>query len=338
MICPRCKAEYRPGFTVCADCGVALVEPSQLASTRGADQARFDGAGRERVVDASDDSAGQAFEAAAEPGDPDEDPFCSFWKGTDLRVCTEVCTVLDEAGIPHKTIRRQDHLFNFNNQSPYEVGVPASLYEKAELAIKEAFGTEDDTVHLLPPPEEDPRSATLRSVWVGENMQECAAHCSALKQAGIYYRVDEQRRAMVRSVESRYEIGVPPADFERANAITGGVRPYVALDDAIAHADEDESSEDEITAPTEDGKPASAWVEGNSRHRRGEWFPEDATSLAWDGEFDSWRSGIEMALKENDIPMRWETAEGKESLYVLPEDVERTKKIVKEVLTGEPQT
>ena len=56
-------------------------------------------------------------EPAPTPGDPNEDPFCSFWKGTDLRVCTEVCTVLDEAGIPHKTIRRQDHLFNFNNPS-----------------------------------------------------------------------------------------------------------------------------------------------------------------------------------------------------------------------------
>ena len=26
MICPRCHAEFRPGFTVCSDCGVALVE------------------------------------------------------------------------------------------------------------------------------------------------------------------------------------------------------------------------------------------------------------------------------------------------------------------------
>ena len=25
MYCPSCKAEYRPGFTVCADCDVELV-------------------------------------------------------------------------------------------------------------------------------------------------------------------------------------------------------------------------------------------------------------------------------------------------------------------------
>jgi hypothetical protein len=119
MICPKCKAEYRRGFTECADCGVALVEPAELLEGSAVNSER-----------------------AAAPGDPNEDPFCSFWKGTDLRVCTEICTVLDEEGIPHKTIRRQDHLFNLNNQSPYEVGVPASMYEKAELAIKDAFGTD----------------------------------------------------------------------------------------------------------------------------------------------------------------------------------------------------
>ena len=26
MICPSCGAEYRPGFTMCSDCGVALVD------------------------------------------------------------------------------------------------------------------------------------------------------------------------------------------------------------------------------------------------------------------------------------------------------------------------
>ena len=176
-------------------------------------------------------------EAPANPGDPRKDPFCSFWKGVDLRVCTEICTVLDEAGIPHKTIRRQDHLFNFNNQAPYEVGVPASLYEKAELAIQEAFGTDEqtgeDAVPLLPPPEEDLRTTK-------------------------------------REVES------------------------------------------------------------------GEWYPEDATALAWDGDAADWRNMIEMSLKENDIRMRWEMKDGKPQLFVLPEDEERAKEIVREILEGQP--
>ena len=87
---------------MCADCDVPLVESTARSVV---DDAPEDAAERERV--------------AGTPGDPNSDPFCSFWKGTDLRVCTEICAVLDEAGIPHKTIRRQDHLFNLSQQSPY---------------------------------------------------------------------------------------------------------------------------------------------------------------------------------------------------------------------------
>jgi len=79
--------------------------------------------------------------------------------------------VLDEAGIPHKTIHRQDHLFNLASQVPYEVGVPASRYEAAESAVKEAFGSDEETgldaMGLLPPPKEDPRAGSLRKIAGG---------------------------------------------------------------------------------------------------------------------------------------------------------------------------
>ena len=78
-----------------------------------------------------------------EPGDPNEDPFCSFWKGEDARVHAELCEVLEEAGIPHNTVFRRDHLFNFRNFPAYEVGVPFSLYERAEQAVKQAYGADD---------------------------------------------------------------------------------------------------------------------------------------------------------------------------------------------------
>ncbi len=117
MICPQCKAEYRPGFTHCADCDVDLVWEEHYA---------------------------QAPEnPPANPGDPNEDPFCSFWKGEDSRLHAELCSVLDEAGIAHNTVFRRDHLFNLSNFPAYEIGVPFSLFEKAEAAVKEAYGTED---------------------------------------------------------------------------------------------------------------------------------------------------------------------------------------------------
>lgn len=117
MFCPQCKVEYRPGFTHCTDCDVDLV--AELPKT------------------AIEPSRGD------EPGDPNEDPFCSFWKGEDPRLHAELCSVLDEAGIPHNTVFRRDHLFNLRNYPAYEVGVPFSLFERAENAVKEAYGADD---------------------------------------------------------------------------------------------------------------------------------------------------------------------------------------------------
>jgi hypothetical protein len=322
MMCPECRAEYRRGFTVCADCDVPLVESTELTAPSVVDDAPEDWAGRERV--------------AGMPGDPNSDPFCSFWKGTDLRVCTEICAVLDEAEIPHKMIRRQDHLFNWSHHSAYQIGVPASLYEKAELAIKEAFATDEesgqDVVHLLPPPEEDARAKALRSVWVGNSALDCATLCGALKEAGIYYRVDEQKELAASRTIDRYQIGVAERDFERAVEITGGFHP-----EGLEEEKEEEAGADEIPAPQEQGEPGSDWVEGSKRIRRRVWYPEDATSLAWEGDPAEWRKAIEMSLLEHDIAMRWEMQDGKAQLFVLPEDEERAKEIVREILEGEPQ-
>ncbi len=129
MICPECKAEYRPGFTRCADCDVEL------------------------VWEQAEDAAASSPYGAAEPGDPNEDPYCSFWKGDDPRIHADLCEVLDEAGIPHNTVFRRDHLFNLNNFPAYQIGVPFSLFEKAEIVVKEAFGSADDqAVKLLEAP------------------------------------------------------------------------------------------------------------------------------------------------------------------------------------------
>jgi len=129
MICPECKAEYRPGFTRCADCDVELVWEQPDATTSSSP------------------------DGAAEPGDPNEDPYCSFWKGDDPRIHADLCEVLDEADIPHNTVFRRDHLFNLNNFPAYQIGVPFSLFEKAEIVVKEAFGSaEGEAVKLLEAP------------------------------------------------------------------------------------------------------------------------------------------------------------------------------------------
>lgn len=219
MICPQCNAEYRPGFTRCSDCDVELVN----------DPPRFALAGKPPVA----------------PGDPNEDPFCSFWKGQDARVHAELCEVLEQAGIPHKTVFRRDHLFNLSNFPAYEVGIPFSRFEEAEKIVKEAYDTEDVEdvgaqelagrvvesaiiVPILPesvsPPEEDlpgppaagaetnwfPEDATV-SVWFTNTGESSEFLVAALHENGIHCRVDQQG--------THSKLYVLPEDASRAREI-----------------------------------------------------------------------------------------------------------------------
>lgn len=113
MFCPQCKAEYRQGFTHCVDCDVDLV----------------------------DELPKEALEKPEpiSPGDPSDDPFCAFWQGDDPRIHAEICGLLDEEHIPHKTVQRADHLFNLANYAGFQIGVPFSMFERAENAVKEAY-------------------------------------------------------------------------------------------------------------------------------------------------------------------------------------------------------
>jgi hypothetical protein len=224
MICPQCRAEYRQGFTVCTDCDVPLVPQYETGS------------------------ALEAPAPPAEPGDPNEDPFCAFWKGDDRRLHAELTSVLDAGNIPHKTVRRQDHLFNLNNYPAFQIAVPFSFYERAEHAIKEAFdldASDPDAVQsltasplpsdryrrnqklpaLLSPPADEaipgPPSAGEASdwfpedanvaIWSGDDLSLQEMLTASLNENKIYCRSD--------ATSERIAIFVLPADEPRAREI-----------------------------------------------------------------------------------------------------------------------
>jgi hypothetical protein len=234
MYCPKCGTEYREGFTHCTDCDVDLVwEPPN----RG-------------IVARHTDKWGHVHDTVpGEPGDPNVDPFCSFWKGDDARVHAELCEVLDEAGIAHNTVFRRDHLFNLTNYPAYEVGVPFSMFELAENAVKEAYGADAvDEVGarelqgrvlperssaprklpavLTPPVGEEipgppnagepgpwfPEDATEK-VWSGNGLDVAQSEflVAALHENGIRCRVDQTAQG--------HEISVLPGDELRAREI-----------------------------------------------------------------------------------------------------------------------
>jgi hypothetical protein len=66
--------------------------------------------------------------------------------------------------VPHKTAHRRDHLFNLSNYAAFQIGVPFSLFEKAENAVKEAFDldpTDPEAVHILTAPIFRPESRDI---------------------------------------------------------------------------------------------------------------------------------------------------------------------------------
>ena len=81
---------------------------------------------------------------AVDPSASAEDPFCSFWKGDDPRIHAELCELLGNEGIPYRTFRRADTLFNISAKTSFEIGIPYSKFEKAEAVVKGAYEIGDE--------------------------------------------------------------------------------------------------------------------------------------------------------------------------------------------------
>jgi len=253
MYCPQCEAEYRQGFTRCADCDIDLVY--------------------ERPA-----SASGSGEAGGHVENPD-DPFCSFWRGDDPRIHAELCELLNQEGIPHRTVRREDHLFNINTKSAFEIGIPFSQFEKAEAAIRDAYGTE----------EEQPDAGRLLGYGRGYVAELGAAFPWQPSQKGF------------------------------ARAAIGQEEEPESVATAVPEEPDAEQSEN----------ISMDWDPTN-------WNPEDATIIVWLGEQAYPGEMIEMALRENQILARFEKAEIRNTIFVLPEDEIRAREIVREVVEGAP--
>jgi hypothetical protein len=120
MFCPQCRAEYRAGFTRCADCDVDLVAELPAHALV--------------AIEPLND-----FEGEGDTADSNGDPFVSFWKGDEPRIHAELCQLFSDSNIPYRTIRRQDRLFHFSARTAFQIGIPFSKFDEAEALIKEAY-------------------------------------------------------------------------------------------------------------------------------------------------------------------------------------------------------
>lgn len=224
-------------------------------------------------------SANGPGEAGGQTENP-EDPFCSFWRGDDPRIHAELCELLNEKAIPHKTVRREDHLFNLNTKSAFEIGIPFSQFEKAEAAIRDAYGTEDDR-----------QDATRLLPYGGGYTEEFRG----------FFPWQPLAKGFVRASIGREE------EPESVGAATPEER------------DADEQSGNNPT----DRDPTN-------------WNSEEAIVQVWSSEQSYLGQMIEMALRENQIHTRFDKANGRNTVYVVPEDETRAREIVREIVEGAP--
>src|SRR5689334_10167883 len=125
MFCPQCKAEYRPGFSRCTDCGVNLVEhlPESSPSALPPSEAQ-----RKRV-----------------------------WSCDDQESCVDVCSRLKAAGIPFRVAQRRKQVF-WRVDEHYEVWVPAAFYDRAKIIAEKGcfdFSDSDEDQRIMELPDAD---------------------------------------------------------------------------------------------------------------------------------------------------------------------------------------
>ena len=108
MFCPECKAEYRSGFTRCADCNVELV----------------------------------ADLPEANPESSDRSSVREVWTGDEQERCVDTCLILKDAGIPYEVTQRQTQFLQAA-EAHFKIAIPAHFFVQAKELTGPA-DTDDD--------------------------------------------------------------------------------------------------------------------------------------------------------------------------------------------------
>jgi hypothetical protein len=335
MFCPQCQAEYRPGFTRCADCDVKLV--SELP--------------KEALLCNQPPPADRAEGS-------DEDPFVSFWRGDDPRIHAELCELLAENRIPYRSLRRQERLFAFSSRIAFAIGIPFSKFDQAEALIQEAYaapgpGEPQPALLLAQRPSAPVReSALLRytesgsaaasntwedamatpsemqgsfvTLWAGEDPVLHTSLLEELRHAEIPFIDKPIGRDSVAPTSDPlpidwkarfgFEVAVSSAYIAAAEKILDKLLDEEPVDVALA-------AEDDVPPPAEPPHPSHL---------------SKTTAVVWSGDDSERADFLSEALKENEIPVRLEAQGNQSTLYVPPEEETLAREIIREILEGQP--
>jgi hypothetical protein len=184
-----------------------------------------------------------------------------------------------------------------------------------------------DLVDTLPSVDKDtlPDEST-REVWAGDNQDECVTICELLKVKEIPFTVQQRKRQFLQSADKAFTIRVPEDFHSRAKNITGDF------------SDEPEQQQDPVEFPEAGDSFDNATQIDARRAFTAPWYPEDAIVEVWSSPTDNYESLIVASLKESLIRCRQEVSEdGVHHAFVLPDDEELAKEIVREIEHGSPE-
>jgi hypothetical protein len=123
MYCPRCKAEYRRGFSRCSDCDIDLVYDLPQQPKENEEQYR------EEIEDVPS-------LAAEKSGN-----LQTVWIGDSADSCADACLELQDSVIAYRVSQQKEsRSLEMEMKWKFEIAVRSSLYEKA----KEVLGIEID--------------------------------------------------------------------------------------------------------------------------------------------------------------------------------------------------
>ena len=198
MFCPQCKAEYREGFTTCADCNVPLVV--SLATTE-----------------------------SNQPSSAPTGPLVPLWEGEDLALHSSLLEKLDSEKIAYLSkplgiypgVRRADPFpIQPLTAFGYKVAVLSSDFAAAKLTVENLLSEEPANMELAEPPESkmtgpevSPHKdeAPTTELWHGTDEKFSGFLQDALRENEILSRSDV--------TGSERSICVRPSDTPRAEEI-----------------------------------------------------------------------------------------------------------------------
>jgi hypothetical protein len=177
-----------------------------------------------------------------------------------------------------------------------------------------------DLVNDLPDANIAGTDEDFREVWAGDNQDRCVFFCLALKEAGISYHVDQNRKAVLNSDNTgKFTISVPSQSYDEAKKVIDG----------------DVFSDSDVELPAQDDRPPTD-VDDEHRDWKNE-SPDDATvEVATETTRDA-ADLLVLALRENDIQSRIAIQpDGSRKIFVTLQNAARSHEIVGEVQSGDP--